>query len=98
MYGIEISSGCFIEVDVFHPNNFKAVCNNVVEDSTDVAVCNCVWLDHRKSSVSRDRKSTRLNSSHVKISYAVFCLKKKKNLSYLRCPNTSRDYFVIHYL
>src|SRR5436309_7537256 len=29
-------------------------------------------------SASLDRKSTRLNSSHVKISYAVFCLKKKK--------------------
>src|SRR5699024_12072679 len=28
---------------------------------------------------SEDRKSTRLNSSHVSISYAVFCLKKKKN-------------------
>src|SRR3989442_5788954 len=28
----------------------------------------------------RDRKSTRLNSSHVRISYAVFCLKKKKNI------------------
>src|SRR5690554_7743550 len=28
---------------------------------------------------SADRKSTRLNSSHVRISYAVFCLKKKKN-------------------
>src|SRR5690606_40365065 len=28
--------------------------------------------------VASDRKSTRLNSSHVKISYAVFCLKKKK--------------------
>src|SRR5690606_41431619 len=27
----------------------------------------------------QDRKSTRLNSSHVKISYAVFCLKKKKS-------------------
>src|SRR3989442_9104384 len=27
-----------------------------------------------------DRKSTRLNSSHVRISYAVFCLKKKKHL------------------
>src|SRR5204863_4819305 len=27
-----------------------------------------------------DRKSTRLNSSHVEISYAVFCLKKKKNV------------------
>src|SRR5438874_6449718 len=30
------------------------------------------------ASSSRDRKSTRLNSSHVEISYAVFCLKKKK--------------------
>src|SRR5690242_21235877 len=29
--------------------------------------------------VTRDRKSTRLNSSHMSISYAVFCLKKKKN-------------------
>src|SRR3712207_7003683 len=30
----------------------------------------------------RDRKSTRLNSSHANISYAVFCLKKKKNKSF----------------
>src|SRR3712207_8132248 len=29
----------------------------------------------------RDRKSTRLNSSHADISYAVFCLKKKKNIN-----------------
>src|SRR5690349_23394418 len=29
-----------------------------------------------------DRKSTRLNSSHVEISYAVFCLKKKNNLNH----------------
>src|SRR5690554_7116539 len=28
--------------------------------------------------INKDRKSTRLNSSHVRISYAVFCLKKKK--------------------
>src|SRR5439155_15017497 len=35
---------------------------------------------HLEESVERkDRKSTRLNSSHVAISYAVFCLKKKKN-------------------
>src|SRR3712207_8246138 len=33
----------------------------------------------------RDRKSTRLNSSHANISYAVFCLKKKKN-SHLSPP------------
>src|SRR5256885_6239724 len=32
---------------------------------------------HRRA--RRDRKSTRLNSSHLVISYAVFCLKKKKN-------------------
>src|SRR5690554_3753996 len=32
-----------------------------------------------KENVEADRKSTRLNSSHVRISYAVFCLKKKKN-------------------
>src|SRR5256885_10119662 len=31
-----------------------------------------------KSLASQDRKSTRLNSSHLVISYAVFCLKKKK--------------------
>src|SRR5690349_22204913 len=33
------------------------------------------WRNHKK----QDRKSTRLNSSHVEISYAVFCLKKKRN-------------------
>src|SRR5690606_39691020 len=34
---------------------------------------------HKKyENLYQDRKSTRLNSSHVKISYAVFCLKKKK--------------------
>src|SRR5205807_10275177 len=41
------------------------------------------WLDTLDNSFQRkpgaDRKSTRLNSSHLVISYAVFCLKKKKN-------------------
>src|SRR3989442_8484409 len=41
-----------------------------------------LWSSPRSSSAPRhsgrrDRKSTRLNSSHVRISYAVFCLKKK---------------------
>src|SRR5207249_11636632 len=36
--------------------------------------------DHRR----RDRKSTRLNSSHVSISYAVFCLKKKNKITILQ--------------
>src|SRR3712207_7162390 len=37
----------------------------------------------------QDRKSTRLNSSHANISYAVFCLKKKKTI--IICPFTSID-------
>src|SRR2546430_8433293 len=37
----------------------------------------CIYLCHKVDRL--DRKSTRLNSSHSQISYAVFCLKKKKN-------------------
>src|SRR5256885_12905933 len=40
---------------------------------------------------ARDRKSTRLNSSHLVISYAVFCLKKKKN-QYLITLHNSCDH------
>src|SRR5699024_12557187 len=40
-----------------------------------VLTCRTSVRDHR--SLSADRKSTRLNSSHVSISYAVFCFKKK---------------------
>src|SRR3712207_7828453 len=40
----------------------------------------------RKRSTNEDRKSTRLNSSHANISYAVFCLKKKKKKMHIcRC-------------
>src|SRR5688572_31596054 len=38
----------------------------------------------------RDRKSTRLNSSHSQISYAVFCLKKKKNKNITSLKNSRR--------
>src|SRR5258708_10106851 len=40
--------------------------------------CVCIRPLHWDGSAWRDRKSTRLNSSHQIISYAVFCLKKKK--------------------
>src|SRR2546427_5667606 len=39
--------------------------------------------------VEQDRKSTRLNSSHSQISYAVFCLKKKKTNTYQSFPANS---------
>src|SRR5215469_8299075 len=38
----------------------------------------CTWPWRKRGRAAVDRKSTRLNSSHVEISYAVFCLKKKK--------------------
>src|SRR5438445_4675906 len=41
-----------------------------------------VHSPHRVKAVGLDRKSTRLNSSHANISYAVFCLKKKKTKRY----------------
>src|SRR3712207_7699398 len=44
----------------------------------------------------RDRKSTRLNSSHANISYAVFCLKKKKNTLHLLSP-LILFFFVVYY-
>src|SRR6266702_6846140 len=40
-----------------------------------IAADDCVYIADNRD---QDRKSTRLNSSHVAISYAVFCLKKKK--------------------
>src|SRR5438309_7532024 len=54
--------------------------------SADGQACDCATGDHswaiteekNRAGDSEDRKSTRLNSSHSSISYAVFCLKKKK--------------------
>src|SRR5215510_15573058 len=46
------------------------------------SACHCTVIraeaNTPETEVAEDRKSTRLNSSHVAISYAVFCLKKKK--------------------
>src|SRR2546426_5277980 len=43
---------------------------------------------------TRDRKSTRLNSSHLVISYAVFCLKKKKLVLIIRRVSPAQRVFV----
>src|SRR2546421_5846617 len=55
---------------------------NVVSPANDFANAFPRWISFR------DRKSTRLNSSHDQISYAVFCLKKKKT----RHSHEYRDY------
>src|SRR6266540_2270649 len=54
---------------------------------------------HKTVSYYSDRKSTRLNSSHITISYAVFCLKKKKNDSLEFCyriKNNNTNHSIDH--
>src|SRR5690349_24244458 len=46
----------------------------------DLSIFRKFAITERMKLEFRDRKSTRLNSSHVEISYAVFCLKKKKEI------------------
>src|SRR5437867_13196809 len=54
-------------------------------------------LDHRED--VGDRKSTRLNSSHRTISYAVFCLKKKKKKKQIKTSlQTKRELLLSHYI
>src|SRR2546421_5905599 len=48
------------------------------------------WMELGKC-CSGDRKSTRLNSSHDQISYAVFCLKKKKRKKTIHTPTETTD-------
>src|SRR3712207_7927432 len=50
----------------------RAVCEAVTQPVTGVR-----WYERARALRVLDRKSTRLNSSHANISYAVFCLKKK---------------------
>src|SRR2546422_6589823 len=52
--------------------------DHVAHPSQDCQACGFRVACHRRLKRLQDRKSTRLNSSHGYISYAVFCLKKKK--------------------
>src|SRR5436309_6805458 len=65
-YSIEFTGGTLIQVQTTTP-----VGTGKIRTALDAAGI-------RDAEIQQDRKSTRLNSSHVKISYAVFCLKKKK--------------------
>src|SRR2546426_6491741 len=70
-------------------------------DLTEIDVGSCMRTDVEALPVERpnliprhpgmtsalDRKSTRLNSSHLVISYAVFCLKKKKKIADKKCAS-----------
>src|SRR5437588_6352552 len=60
-------------------NDGAAVAAFAKEKGFNVQNMDPAVLERRARRRRRDRKSTRLNSSHTVISYAVFCLKKKKN-------------------
>src|SRR2546430_12052604 len=66
---------------------FRSFCVNNREsiEIGEDRVFTILWREGRvlKRVIKGDRKSTRLNSSHSQISYAVFCLKKKKTFSSL---------------
>src|SRR3712207_8029722 len=86
----------FRSVDGFSSMNGRVseIAQEVGRNPDDVARSACVYVAVDRVGPSRrntrrsepDRKSTRLNSSHANISYAVFCL-KKKNHTYIPAPS-----------
>src|SRR5690625_5744169 len=65
-------------VVVFGASNFPLAFSTAGGDTASALAAGCpVIVKAHESHPGTDRKSTRLNSSHVAISYAVFCLKKK---------------------
>src|SRR3712207_7078440 len=77
----------FVSIDHIRDNKYDLSINRYKE-----IVHAETKFDPPKVILKRDRKSTRLNSSHANISYAVFCLKKKKHITIiqvLHCTTTS---------
>src|SRR2546430_11557195 len=68
-YYLRIEDGLLGKPDSRAQALYGLLAEEYASDSVDLRI---------ESSAGRDRKSTRLNSSHSQISYAVFCLKKKK--------------------
>src|SRR2546428_8787245 len=61
---------------------FRSLVDGAQQGAVDVRIGDAAARDAERKAYA-DRKSTRLNSSHDQISYAVFCLKKKKKNNYV---------------
>src|SRR5688572_32155495 len=73
-------------------NEYAFYCKLInTEDAPDQATGLEIFRVQVDPTQLQDRKSTRLNSSHSQISYAVFCLKKKKNNVVTRATTRRRD-------
>src|SRR2546430_8207556 len=93
-YSISIVSFCFFFFFFFNDTATTEIYTLSLHDALPISCCHVALLSASRFGslrveprisgqeecrhTSRDRKSTRLNSSHSQISYAVFCLKKKK--------------------
>src|SRR5688572_31338573 len=78
-------STLFPYTTLFRSQNRHEKCQNLCEDDTRVSHAFSRRAHRSTSFRLRDRKSTRLNSSHSQISYAVFCLKKKQACTTSAC-------------
>src|SRR3712207_9362061 len=67
-----------VTIRLFSTAELKVTCAASCTELLLDATMDCSAPGWRMPTRSQDRKSTRLNSSHANISYAVFCLKKKK--------------------
>src|SRR5437868_11503687 len=86
-YGFQILNGNFAAAIDDYELSLRFM-NDLATYRIDVS---WLWslLRHQAAITKEDRKSTRLNSSHVSISYAVFCLKKKKTKHSYYTPSNS---------
>src|SRR5215467_547586 len=75
--GISKASCHVLTVSDWSPPRTSAIVSTVAR-TTLFSGCRWLNVEPHVPANQRDRKSTRLNSSHLVISYAVFCLKKKK--------------------
>src|SRR5437868_10708152 len=74
-------------------SKYRAMSRRPTWDAPPKAVSQSPWPQSHAAITNLDRKSTRLNSSHVSISYAVFCLKKKKDT---RLAQDGRRIMTVH--
>src|SRR5256885_5471084 len=85
-------STLFPYTTLFRSPSAPSSCPSRAHSTTNASTPRSVELKQVPYVQQKDRKSTRLNSSHLVISYAVFCLKKKKNKeSENRCITVTID-------
>src|SRR3712207_8044592 len=79
LFRSDVARACFVSVDpeaYYNPSAMPVDIHAYIDETNPESIFN---MKHEQEQYEKvDRKSTRLNSSHANISYAVFCLKKKK--------------------